>query len=213
MLSFFQINKFFLYPYLAIVLFVTSFNLMLDKAQIHLFLNQFHSLFFFFFFKWITHIGDGLLVIIAGIIMLLIRLKYGLMVLISYTASGILVQVLKKTIFSEIKRPRGFFEDSALIHWVEGVTVHSNQSFPSGHATSAFALFFTLCLITKNNYLKFGCFLLAATIAYSRVYLSQHFLIDIVVGSIIGITGAFLFYQYFNTLKYNRLNKPLFEKQ
>ncbi len=213
MLSFFQINKFFLYPYLAIVLFVTSFNLMLDKAQIHLFLNQFHSLFFDFFFKWITHIGDGLLVIIAGIIMLLIRLKYGLMVLISYTASGILVQVLKKTIFSEIKRPRGFFEDSALIHWVEGVTVHSNQSFPSGHATSAFALFFTLCLITKNNYLKFGCFLLAATIAYSRVYLSQHFLIDIVVGSIIGITGAFLFYQYFNTLKYNRLNKPLFEKQ
>jgi len=186
---------------------------MLDKAQIHLFLNQFHSLFFDFFFKWITHIGDGLLVIIAGIIMLLIRLKYGLMVLISYTASGILVQVLKKTIFSEIKRPRGFFEDSALIHWVEGVTVHSNQSFPSGHATSAFALFFTLCLITKNNYLKFGCFLLAATIAYSRVYLSQHFLIDIVVGSIIGITGAFLFYQYFNTLKYNRLNKPLFEKQ
>jgi membrane-associated phospholipid phosphatase len=37
-------------------------------------------------------------------------------------------------------------------------------------------------------------FFLALLVAFSRVYLSQHFLIDITVGSIIGSTGALGFY-------------------
>jgi membrane-associated phospholipid phosphatase len=213
MLNFFHTNRAFLYPFLAIQLIAMSVLLLFEKAQIHLFINQFHSLFFDIFFKLVTHLGDGLLVILVGIIFLLIRLKYGLMVLTSYAATGIFVQLLKISVFSQIKRPLGFFEDQSLIHWVEGVTVHANQSFPSGHATSAFALFFTLCLISKNNYLKFACFVLAALVAFSRVYLSQHFLIDIVVGSLIGFTGAFFFFNYFNALKSNRFSKPLFEKQ
>jgi membrane-associated phospholipid phosphatase len=46
---------------------------------------------------------------------------------------------------------------------------------------------------------------LAALGAYSRVYLSQHFLSDVCVGSIIGFTTPFLIY-YFCKDKILKLN-------
>jgi membrane-associated phospholipid phosphatase len=71
------------------------------------------------------------------------------------------------------------------------------RSFPSGHATSAFALFLCLAFLSANRYIKLISFMSACFIAFSRVYLSQHFLIDIYFGSIIGSTGAIAFYQVF----------------
>jgi membrane-associated phospholipid phosphatase len=41
--------------------------------------------------------------------------------------------------------------------------------------------------------------LLAALGAYSRVYLSQHFLSDVCVGSIIGFTTPFLMFYFFRS--------------
>ncbi len=37
------------------------------------------------------------------------------------------------------------------IYFISSVDVHSWYSFPSGHSTKAFALFFTLAILTKEN--------------------------------------------------------------
>ena len=71
------------------------------------------------------------------------------------------------------------------------------NSFPSGHATSAFAVFTCLVLLSNNQFLKFVFFVLALTSAFSRTYLSQHWLVDITFGSIIGTVTATLFYFIF----------------
>ena len=87
---------------------------------------------------------------------------------------------------------------------------HSN-SFPSGHASTFFM--FSTCLAIflayryhqtdKPNGLRTQILLnvsmllllvLAVLGAYSRVYLSQHFLSDVCVGSIIGFTTPFLMF-------------------
>ena len=61
----------------------------------------------------------------------------------------------------------------------------SDYSFPSGHATFAWAL--ALVLASKQPRLKYAYFLLAALISLSRIYLGKHYPADIVAGSAIGL--------------------------
>jgi membrane-associated phospholipid phosphatase len=97
-------------------------------------------------------------------------------------------------------RPSKYFElyESVQLHLVEGVNLHSLQSFPSGHTATAFSVFFFLALILKSKPLKFSMFLLAIIVAYSRVYISQHFLVDITAGSIIAVTVMFFTFIWVN---------------
>ncbi len=57
-------------------------------------------------------------------------------------------------------------------------------SFPSGHATIAFASATILAEFDKKR--KWGYFLVAVLIALSRIYLQCHFLLDIAGGSVMG---------------------------
>jgi membrane-associated phospholipid phosphatase len=105
-------------------------------------------------------------------------------------------------------RPSKYFElyESYQLHLVEGVKLHSLQSFPSGHTATAFNLFLMMALMVKNNLLKFIFFTMAILVAYSRVYISQHFLVDITVGSVIGISLIVIIWLWFETWNKNWLN-------
>ena len=70
------------------------------------------------------------------------------------------------------------------------------NSFPSGHATSTFAVVTSLILnmkeFAKKNYLVIDIALVifAVLIAFSRMYLGVHYPGDILAGAIVGIVGA-----------------------
>ncbi|MDP4276824.1 MAG: phosphatase PAP2 family protein, partial [Bacteroidota bacterium] len=46
---------------------------------------------------------------------------------------------------------------------------------------------------------KIGCLLLACLVGYSRLYLLQHFLTDVVAGSLIGMVSAAFCYWWFTS--------------
>lgn len=84
---------------------------------------------------------------------------------------------------------------------VEGVRMNHWLSFPSGHTTTFFVLFFSISIIlcTENirgkNILSLLCFLLATFGAYTRIYLSQHFALDVFAGILIAsFSTIFLYY-------------------
>ncbi|HWY36960.1 MAG TPA: phosphatase PAP2 family protein, partial [Bacteroidia bacterium] len=91
---------------------------------------------------------------------------------------------------------------------------HIHHSFPSGHATAAFALFFCLAFFAGKSSSKALYFLLALTVAFSRVYLSQHFFEDITAGSFIAVFFSslvcYFFYLSGTSKKLQRLDKPIF---
>ena len=77
-------------------------------------------------------------------------------------------------------------------------------SFPSGHTASAFAAAFALCL--QNRKLGVPALVLAAFIAFTRLYLYVHFPTDVLGGAVLGIalgTAASAFVNYMA----NRKNK------
>lgn len=186
----------FLIPYL---LFLFAGGILLSvksKSQIHLFLNQFHNPFADKFFKNLTYLGDGFTAMGILIVLLCIKYRFALIYSVSAIATALTAQVLKH-IFDQI-RPTLFFEGKSALYFVPDVDMNIYYSFPSGHTTSAFTIYFMLALFVKNKYLQTGLFTLALLVGYSRVYLSQHFFQDIYVGSIIGTTFSFVIFYFLN---------------
>ncbi len=202
MLQIFSKNRILFAGYFLILIFCILLLLFMGKKDTHLFLTGIHSVFFDGFMKLLTWLGDGIFMIITGVMLLFKRIRYGLIILCSYLASGLLVQLLKRLVFPGYKRPVAWFHDMGIeIYRIGGVEYYSAFSFPSGHTTTAFTLFFLLAFFVKSNLLKALFLLMAVITGFSRIYLSQHFLGDTVAGSVLGIFIAVMVYSLFQNCK------------
>lgn len=70
------------------------------------------------------------------------------------------------------------------------VTIPHSHSFPSGHTATAFAGAMMLSYLVPRAAPAF--FVLAAAIAYSRLYVGVHFPLDVIGGAVIGLLTALL---------------------
>lgn len=104
-----------------------------------------------------------------------------------------IVSWLKHIVFSDHMRPALVLEDQHL-HFVRGLHINKKFSFPSGHTTAGFTYFFFFALTQRRNWLKIIALITAVLVGASRIYLAQHFLEDVIAGSILGVTIASLAY-------------------
>jgi membrane-associated phospholipid phosphatase len=108
------------------------------------------------------------------------------------TLAGLMAQFFKRILFPGIKRPFIIFKEIPGFYIVQGVDMHSSFSFPSGHSATIFAVCLILAAMSRNKILKIILFLMALIVGFSRVYLSQHFLIDFYAGSFLGILSVLI---------------------
>ncbi len=190
MIKFIKKNLAFLLPFDLFFSISIIFIFIFSKIDIHLFLNSFHTPFLDTFFKYFTHLGDGFVIVFFITFLLFWQRKNAIMLTIIGVLQLIIIRTLK--LLSSSPRPMIYFENNEILPLVEGVNMHYYNSFPSGHTATAFSLFFFLAMIVKNKLLKFSLFLIALFVGFSRIYLSQHFLIDVVFGALIGIVISFV---------------------
>jgi len=183
--------------------------LAIPKLELHLIMNSSHTGFQDLFFKTITWLGDGWFAVTLSLIFLLVRYRYFFMLLLSFSISGLLAQLIKRIAFPGVLRPGALLEHMPGLETVTGVGLYHSLSFPSGHTTSAFAVLLLAGFILKSRLGFFLTMILAWCVAFSRVYLSQHFLVDVLAGSLLGILSALFFYWYFQKLKSNWLDNSL----
>ena len=186
-------------PFVVIWTMLSFIQVLFTQNYILLHLNKYWSPVTDFFFKYITYVGDGTFVIIAGLLAGLYSYRLCVKIILSYAVTGIFVQFLKRMVFAEIYRPPKVL--SALLpqlHKVDGVDLYYFNSFPSGHTTAAFTLFTILALECKSPVLKFLLLLPPLLVAYSRMYLLAHFLGDVYLGAIIGMSLSVTMYFYLN---------------
>jgi membrane-associated phospholipid phosphatase len=203
-------NKILFAGYLLMFIASSLLLLSLGKKDAHILLTGFHSNFLDSLMKTITWFGDGFFMILVGVVFLFSRVRYGLVLLSSFIASSLLIQILKRFVFPGSKRPVAWFHDFGMdIYRIGGVEYHSAFSFPSGHTTTAFALFFGLAFWVKNTWLKILFLLFAIITGFSRVYLSQHFLGDAIAGSLLGIGTAVIVQSFFENRHSEWLDKNI----
>jgi len=138
---------------------------------------------------FITSLGnDGLLWIALAVIMLFFK-KYRKCA-ISIGLSLILMELIGNVILKElIMRDRPCWIDPAVELLVKAP---SSYSFPSGHTFAGFASAVTVFLNHKKE--GIAAIVLAALIAFSRMYIFVHFPTDILGGIVFGIGVAVLVY-------------------
>jgi membrane-associated phospholipid phosphatase len=144
--------------------------------------------------KYGTHLGDGLIFIPIVLISLIYRYRFAITLALTGILLSVLTNILKQVIYTDTERPKRFFDGVADLHFVEGVEMHGLNSFPSGHTATAAALAMLVSLEWRRAGVVIPAVLYALFIGFSRIYLAQHFLRDVVFGYLEGISVAVLGY-------------------
>lgn len=167
-----------------------------DKLLTHMALNAWHTPGLDRFFAMFTHLADGLVPTGLSFLLLFTRgWRAFLMMGLTCGLSAIIAQTLKRGPFAHLDRPKMFRSELHGLDWVEGIDLHAHNSFPSGHTTAAFGMCLALAVVLARPRLAVPFALLAALLGYARIYLSQHFLQDVAMGSAVGtLTGAGIFW-------------------
>jgi membrane-associated phospholipid phosphatase len=144
------------------------------------------------FFSYFTYLAEGWIWIPYLALIVLHFKKDTAFIFINFLSSTILTQVPKNLIWPNVNRPIASDIPISKIHTVPGVEVHTYNSFPSGHTATAFTLFLiTVYLFPNKNVLVLGG-IYAIVCAYSRIYLGQHFPLDIAGGIIAALLSVTL---------------------
>jgi membrane-associated phospholipid phosphatase len=191
-----QQNKWFYYPYLVLFCVGIVVQFSFTQFQLSLFVNGFNNPVLDVFYNYLTDFGDGFFAAAIVVILFFAKRKYVIDSILCFTLPALVTQVLKRLVFSDHYRPSIRMKDVLELHYVPGVNMHSMHSFPSGHTTSAFAVFLFLALITSNKKLGLLYLIIAVFIGISRIYLLQHFYEDVLVGSLIGTVGTTLIFTF-----------------
>ena len=179
---------------LAIGLFVLF---TVEKGDDVLFLNSLHTPFLDNIFYYGTILGNGWLYIVVAVALLWKNYRTAMIAFVCFSLTGILAQILKKLVFDEMLRPGALLAHDS-IHFVEGVKILRHHSFPSGHTATAFSLFCLLSQIVKPRWMGLMFVMMALIGGISRIYLVQHFFIDVYFGAILGVTVTSLVWLYFS---------------
>ena len=132
-----------------------------------------------------TYMGDGYLWGGLGLGLIL----FGRPIDRSYVILGLGVMIASIAVFRMFKmvfaRPRPILVVSPLRS-----KFLDSYSFPSGHATTSFALAWVIFCCYPHIWIQIAIYLAAITISVSRIYMREHYPLDVMCGALLGTSVA-----------------------
>lgn len=216
-------NNWFMIPVSLFLGIGIALAIMVPYGDEILYLNDMRREPFVSIFRFLSWCGETWVWVIVGLAALFWRYRFTL--LIALTGLIIpLVFVVKDKIGTD--RPITYFQKTGKadqVVTIPEVSLNRGQtSFPSGHTMSAFGLFSLLALIAGRQSKKRVLLLaiLAIAIGLSRIFLVQHFLVDVLGGAFLGmVVSGFVWWlngtDYLQQKTYldGKLSFPVFRKQ
>lgn len=143
----------------------------------------------------------GLFWIGLSLVLLMIKKyrKTGLQMLITIAVAFILANLILKNLAAR-ERPCWIDPEVELL-----IKSPKDYSFPSGHSVNGFAA--SVALLCNDRRLGIFAVILAALIAFSRLYLFVHFPTDVFAGILIGTVCALLVHYIYERLTEKKLKK------
>ena len=190
----------FIIPTFLVLITLGILLLTIPKGELHLLLCQPHTAMLDQIVPVFTNLVDWL-PYLSILLLLFYRAGWATFLASNLLLSTLIVQPIKHIV--QAPRPLTWFAENmpdVSLPLVEGVRMNYWLSFPSGHTTTFFVLFFSLSIILcaenvkGKTILSLLCFLCASFGAYTRIYLSQHFALDIFAGILIAVFSTLCLY-------------------
>ena len=159
--------------------------------------NSHHPFWLNVFFINYTFMGDGIFAICLVAIFLFYfkRKKEGKAILLAFIFTEIIIQLVKNCM--NVSRPGIFFEDGQTI-FNTGFSATTQYTFLSGHTAIAFALATVFVTVAKSAW-QLPILAAAVLLGYSRIYLTQHALGDVLTAAVLGtVSGLFAVHFVYN---------------
>jgi len=172
---------------LLIALVLISTSVLMGRIPVFLLLNHDFGSIADTLFLVCTYLAEGWIWIPYLVVVGWVFKKDKAIIVYSFVISTLLTQVPKQVFFPTITRPIASGIDPQLIHTVKGVVMHQLNSFPSGHTATAFTIFLLTIYLFDNKKMVLIGLIYAMLCGYSRVYLGQHFPLDLGGGIIVAI--------------------------
>lgn len=137
------------------------------------------------FFKQITHLGSITIVSVLLMVFIIFYFEASKKILISMIVVNLIAYIIKIFFF----KPRP--EKQPTNTFLERIDA---SSFPSVHVIRMTTLVFWIFIFFNNIYFEILSLILGILVAYSRIYLKKHYLIDIIGGIIIALIVNLIIY-------------------
>ncbi len=181
-------NKYFFFSFLLWVVVGAVLLCMYSHTTLFFAVNNNYSKNIDILMSVCTEFGAHIIPVLLLIVFVLpaMRTKKYILNVLLYLAIPLCMYVLK--IFFDTPRPLQMY-GMRKVHFVPWLTNLFECSFPSGHTMAGFgmATLIVLFLPAKNKIWGMLFFIIALSVAYSRLYLGQHFFADVYAGSILGV--------------------------
>ena len=196
----------------------------IPKGELHLLLCNRHTPARDIFYRYYTTVAEWLPYILCVAILFFGCVGDSIMASCCMLGTTLITQIVKH--FINAPRPITWFAEhmpDIQLPMTEGIKFNEWFSFPSGHTTSFFAMAFVACILLTNHpkiakipgsLIQILLFALAALGGYSRIYLSQHFMADVLAGLIVGMGVTIVIWAVFrpqNEKKWYKMH--FFEKK
>ena len=172
---------------LSLALSLFTMSLVWGKNEAFLYLNANLGLLADKVFEYSSYLAEGWIWIPYFIVLVGLYKKDKAFILMNFLISTLLTQFAKNFIFGTAMRPMASGLDATQIHTVAGVEIHTFNSFPSGHTATAFTLFLLTTYLFPNKYVLTIGIVYAMACGYSRIYLAQHFPLDLAGGIFVAL--------------------------
>lgn len=185
-----------------VVAFVLAvFIAVYGKDESFLMINGHYSVQADYFFNWVTFLGEWLLWVPLFVYALFYKRDFLIAVAVALVVCTLITHLFKRVIYVGQPRPLRLLEGLAR---AVPLLKHNNyvNSFPSGHTSTAFTTSLLLAFIVRRRWAPYVFTSVAFLVGYSRVYLAQHFVTDVLAGILVGIVSS-----YVALLLYERLRK------
>lgn len=161
-----------------------------------MFLQELRNGFFDFFFSFISFLGEEYVyILLFGIIYYTYDKKMGEFMAITLGLSATVNTIIKNIVGA----PRPFQKYPELVENLRPET-SLGKSFPSGHTQNFSTVLFSEAFYSKKKMMLYISSVLVLLMMLSRMYLGVHFLEDVVVAAILGISIAYTSLIVFNKL-------------
>lgn len=200
--------------HLLLAIGVLPLVLLFGKNESMLYINSRNSPEADFFFYHVTRLPELAMIVFVVVLGFFQERRLFLAVVVAMSVCGLSILLFKHVLFSDFHRPYFWLSGNHIdFHRVDGIRLHTNGSFPSGHTIAAFSSLGLAGFISRNGILQLLLFILACLSAYSRVYAAQHYLMDVYAGALVGYSvSLFVFTLFQSVFKTPYWKTPVYHK-